>query len=199
MPVSRKFLAIATAVAIVSVLGIVGVYAVHVALRGDEPHRPHLTVYSAGNTVEADAYQYCDLSKLSEVTERWADRQPLTPEQEIEASLEFAGTCDPEGEPALVNIRQGGTVQISLPGEIAGAPWSLLAIYEDEAGSMADVIDDMHRPSERRSVSLPAFTDDGLALRIVEIKLPMGIVDAATGEQAIVSHATWAVHTQISG
>lgn len=197
MPVSRKFLAGVGAAAVVIVLGIAAVIAAQVALRGDDPHRPHLTVYSAGNTDTIDAYQYCDLRKLAEVTQRWQDQQPLTPEQEIQASLEFASTCDPQGEPGLINIQRGGTVQISLPGEISGSPWSLLAVYEDAEGTMTDIIDDMHRPNERRSVSLPAVNDEGMALRIVEVKLPMGIVDPTTGEEAIVSHATWAVHTQV--
>ncbi|MBB3039368.1 DUF2771 domain-containing protein [Hoyosella altamirensis] len=197
MPVSRKFIAIVAAVAVVSALGVAAVIAAQAHFRGDEPHRPHLTVYSAGNAKEVDAFQYCDLVKLAEVSQRWAEQQPLSPEQEIEATIDFADTCDPEGQPALINIRPDETVQISLPKEIAGAPWSLLALYEDNEAREIDVIDDMHRPSERRSVSLPTFNDDGLALRIVEIKLPMGIVDAATGEQSIVSHATWAIHTQI--
>ncbi|GGC73130.1 DUF2771 domain-containing protein [Hoyosella rhizosphaerae] len=192
-----KFLAIATAVMVVAVLGIAATIGLHVRFEGDAPHRSTVSVYASGQTTVVEPLAYCDLAALGEIDRKYRGVEISTPAQNAELQAAQSAACDPTGTPPIINANAGDTVQMSLPKEISGAPFNFLALYGSLNGTF-DVVEINHSPGERRSLSLPTVDDQGLPLSVVEFKLPMGVINPETGQEQFVPHAVWSFGVAVS-
>lgn len=122
---------------------------------------PEVTWYSDGETVVVGPQVYCS----TQLTD-----------------------CEPAGRAAQLSVPPGDVLQVSLPTDIADAPWRMLTAYVDASGTN-QVLDRYYAPGERLAVTvgLPEQAD---VLQFVEIQLPSAGVDA-DGNQ--VARATWSV------
>lgn len=153
-------------IAVIAVaLLIVGVafVAVMVQLVGSADRKlPEITAYAYGKSVTVEPTQHCNLY-LEDCIEN-----PL-------ATLDV-----PPGEP----------LQLSLPTDIADAPWRLIAVYGDV--DTGRILDDniIFEPGQRLAVTVPA--DPTLQLLGIEVQLPSAVVDEA-GKS--IAHAVWGLQT----
>ncbi|NIL76739.1 DUF2771 domain-containing protein [Rhodococcus sp. Eu-32] len=165
-PKTKKILAIGAAAAVVVLVAFVGVLALLV--RDAPSGRPSITAFADGRTIDVQPYLYCPVD------------QPL---------------CGSDGESVTLPVREGRPLQLSLPSEIASAPWILAAVYSDESGSDAVETDTLYLPDSTSAVTVPPVDDQGRALLGVEVRLPSGVIDTDTQQEEIVSHAIWSIAT----
>lgn len=165
---SRALLALAAIVVLAVAAGTV--VAIVMGLRNADDGPPEITAYADGRTVNVPPYRYCPI------------QEPL---------------CEsPEGPTESMPVREGHPLQLSLPKQISEAPWLLAAFYLSPSGLVeADSwygFDDVPSPA---AVTVQPFDAQGRQLVGVEVRLPTGIVDVETGEEAIISHAVWSIAT----
>ncbi|MEO6882154.1 MAG: DUF2771 family protein [Mycobacteriaceae bacterium] len=89
-------------------------------------------------------------------------------------ALDFR-SCVPAGLPARLDVPPGDPLQISLPAEIFNAPWRLITIYVDAAGTQR-TRDQYYAPGAQLAVTVRP--GPGEVLQGVEIQLPSGATDA---------------------
>lgn len=140
------------------------------------PTRPQVTFFAAGNTVMAKPYRYCDVRVTR--CESHDDHQ---------VALQV-----PPGEP----------VQISVPGQVTDAPWTVVIQYRDASGAQ--------RPPKRVATFVPnqryAYTvhppAPGAQLETVEVQeagaafafTPQGkLVEGPNGAPQLSTRAVWSL------
>ncbi len=97
--------------------------------------------------------------------------------------------CD-ESPLAQLPMRSGYPLQISLPREIADAPWRLITAYRTTTGEDR-VTETYYRPGQRLAVTVTP-PDPSDQLTGVEIQIPSSVIDPDGTPRA---RATWAVRT----
>lgn len=127
-----------------------------------EPRLPEITAYAHGTSVTVAPEQYCNVYLEDCVT----------------------------GEMSMLDVPAGYPLQLSLPSEIADAPWRLLAVYDDLRTGQRFIEGVMVAPGERRAMTVPA--DPSVQLLGIEIQLPSALVDEY-GEP--IAHAVWSLRT----
>lgn len=128
--------------------------------RADE--LPEITFYADGHTVVQGPLRYCD--------------------------LEFLDCVD--GAIGDLAVPPGYPLQISVPSEVADAPWRLITVYGAADGTV-QTQDQYFRSGERLAVTV-RLDDPQAQLLGVEIQLPSGATDDAGNP---FSRATWSLRT----
>ena len=122
---------------------------------------PEISAYSHGHTVRVGPYRYCAV---------------LNPTD-----------CEVFEDQGELRVTERGAVQLSVPPEIAKAPWVLLRQYED-----SDVVEEF-RPDTRLAVTIPTVDPRLGKLNGVAVLLPTLI--RVDGEEVPAPHAEWSVRT----
>lgn len=94
------------------------------------------------------------------------------------------------GATAQLPVPPGSPLQISLPTDIADAPWRLLTSYRTPSGS-DEIEQTYYRPGQRLAVTVTP-PDPRDQLTGVEIQLPSGATDPQGNP---IARATWSVRT----
>ncbi|MBY6365366.1 DUF2771 family protein [Rhodococcoides corynebacterioides] len=157
--------------ALVAVVGVAFVVVVGRAIV-DAPDRvPRVSAFADGRFAEVEPFRYCPV------------QEPL---------------CEYEGTTAVLPVREGHPLQLSLPGEISESPWGFAAVYQNPETGEAGEVDDYFAPGTRNTLTVEP-TRDGLDLVGVEVRLPSGVIDVDTNQEEIVSHAIWSIATTPEG
>ncbi|WP_072805283.1 DUF2771 domain-containing protein [Rhodococcoides yunnanense] len=165
-PKTKKVLAIGAVGAVVVVVAFVAVLAL--LIRDAPEHRPAVTAFADGRTIDVEPYLYCPVD------------EPL---------------CDSDGASATLPVRENQPLQLSLPAEISSAPWILAAVYAHPDGADAVETDTLYLPDTTLALTVPPLDDAGRALLGVEVRLPSGVIDSDTQQEEIISHAIWSIAT----
>ena len=126
------------------------------------PEHPEISAYSHGQLVRVGPYRYCEV---------------LNPTD-----------CDTPRTDGELAVDPRHAVQLSVPPEIARAPWILVRSYEG-----SDVIDEF-RPDTKLAVTIPTVDPHRGRLFGVAVQLPTLVRDEA-GNEFPVPHAEWSVRT----
>lgn len=152
---------IAALVAVV-VLASVGTGVLIWRLSGDNaPRFPEISAYSHGQLVRVGPYRYCEV---------------LNPTR-----------CEVFEDQGELPVTERHAVQLSVPPEIARAPWVLLRQYED-----SEVIEEF-RPNTRLAVTIPTVDPRRGKLTGLAVLLPTLV--RIDGEEVPAPHAEWSVRT----
>jgi hypothetical protein len=126
------------------------------------PEHPEISAYTDGQLITVGPYRYCDVLDLN--------------------------NCEiPETMGELV-VDGRHPVQLSVPPEIARAPWQLGRAYED-----SDVVDEF-RPDSRLAVTIPTVDPHRGKLTGIVVQLPTLVRDEE-GNEFPLSHAEWSIKT----
>lgn len=123
---------------------------------------PEISAYAQGHLARVGPYRFCEVLNPTDCT------TPAT-----------------QGE---LPINGRHPVQLSVPPEIAKAPWVLLRAYEDDA-----VVQEF-RPGARLAVTIPTVDPRRGRLTGIAVQLPTLVRDEA-GNEFPVPHAEWSVRT----
>lgn len=162
----------------VALLVLAGVTAglVAVAVRNAPEHDPEITAYAYGRTVTVPPYHYCDVR--------------LVEGQRLEMS-----DCR-SGESVDLAVPQGYPLQISLPPDIAEAPWLAQLVYALPSGDIVDrVVSRNDYPKGAVAITIDSQPLPELRLIGVEFQLPVPAIDEQ-GRESTVPHATWSIRTE---
>jgi hypothetical protein len=130
--------------------------------RDRAPEHPEISAYSRGQLVRVGPYRYCEVLNPTKCENPQADGQ--------------------------LTVDRRHPVQLSVPAEIARAPWILVRSYES-----ADVVDEF-RPNSRLAVTIATVDPHRGKLFGVAVQLPTLVRDEA-GNEFPVPHAEWSVRT----
>ncbi|MBF6413697.1 DUF2771 domain-containing protein [Nocardia cyriacigeorgica] len=162
---ARTIVALFTAGVLVLSTAFVGVLTVLV--RNAEEHDPEITAYAHGRTVTVAPFMYC--------TVRMEDCR--------------------YGETVSLEVPPGYPLQLSLPNEIAEAPWLIQQVYALPSGEeIAKVRRHTEFPDGVRAITVESQPEPDLRLVGVEMQLPILARDE-TGAEFYVPHAAWSIRT----
>lgn len=123
---------------------------------------PQVSAYSRGTTVRMDPYLYCNVINLNE--------------------------CVTDSAQEQLSVSEDYPVQLSVPTEIARAPWRLLKVYADERNTTTTSF----RPGTHLAVTVPTFEPRrGRVIGLV-VQL-LTLVQDETGELRDLPHAEWSL------
>jgi hypothetical protein len=151
----------AMAIVVVVASAVTGVLIWRLAAHPPAKH-PEISAFSHGELVRVGPYRYCEVLNPTDCE---------TPKIDGELAV------DPKH-----------TVQLSVPPEIAKAPWVLVRSYEG-----ADVVDEF-RPDTKLAVTIPTVDPHRGRLFGIAVQLPTLVRDEA-GNEFPVPHAEWSVRT----
>ncbi|APB01809.1 DUF2771 family protein [Nocardia seriolae] len=184
---TRTIAALAGAALLVFVAAVAAV--VTIAVRQADKPDPEITAYAHGKSASVNPFLYCDL-QISK------DRLAM-------------GKCDSSGAISDLDVPPGSTVQLSLPKEIANAPWELLIGYR-LPGNRADgdiltsknpwrLSGKPERDKDAKwdkplTVTIKTPANEHVRLAIMELHLPIPARDEK-GNEGVISRGIWALHT----
>ncbi|WP_092529386.1 DUF2771 family protein [Amycolatopsis arida] len=105
------------------------------------PPEPAVTFYADGDTVRTEPLIHCDA---------------------------LVRQCEQGGEPARLAVRPGRPVQISVPADVAEAPWVVNVQYLDAAGEPRPVRQEFFSPGTQHAHTVTAGPGDQLL--VVEVQ-----------------------------
>ena len=158
---TKKTLALIVVVLIIVLVAFVAVLTVLIRDAGE--HRPEVTAYAHGKSITVPPLRYCNL---------------------------YLEDCV-DGELAELDVPADYPLQLSLPPEIANAPWRLITVFEGPTGELVTE-ERYYAPGEAAAVTVRSTQHPSLQLNGVEIQLPSAVIDEEGLPQA---HATWAIKT----
>lgn len=151
------------------------------------PKKRSLALVLSSLAVLVGASACSSSTELPEIT-YYADYTTTVAGPTTYCSLDFVNCST--GSTAQLAVPIGSPLQISLPTDIANAPWRMLTTYRTAAG--ADEIEQRYfRPGERLAVTVTP-PDPRDQLTGVEIQLPSGATDTDGNP---IARATWSVRT----
>ena len=109
---ARTKITVAVLATILVVTGVAFVTTMYLILRDVKREPPWLHAYANGRVIEVDPFQYCPLAEPGE-----------TPPDCIDGGIED------------IAVPRDGTLLLSLPADLADAPWRLIAVYLAPDGS----------------------------------------------------------------
>lgn len=154
---TKKIVALATVGLLVVAVAFTAV--VTLLVQNAQTHPPSLTAYTHGETVQVPPLQYCDLN-LEE--------------------------CE-EGSVTEFPVPVGYPLQISLPTDIANAPWRMIIQYRDSQGN--EVFEERSHDSGPSSAITIESTADRQLL-VAELQLPSAVIDE---QGRSIAHAIWSI------
>ena len=134
---------------------------------GDEP-LPQISAYSKGTTIRVGPYLYCNVVDLRD--------------------------CESTGVAGVLEVDERYPVQLSVPRAIAGAPWRLLKVYQDERNSTVTA----YRPDTALAVTVPTVDPERGRLAGLVVQL-LTLVQDENGELRDLPHAEWSVRLVFPG
>ncbi len=151
------------ALAVVALLASIGTAVLVWRLSSDsDPHLPEISAYSRGELTRVGPYRVCEVLDPTDCV--------------VPAS---------QGE---LTVTGRHPVQLSVPQEVAKAPWVLLRAFED-----GDRVEEF-RPASRLAVTIPTVDPQLGRLRGIAVQLPTLVRDQ-DGNEFPVPHAEWSVRT----
>jgi Protein of unknown function (DUF2771) len=133
------------------------------AIRDSDERLPQITAYSYGETITVAPAEYCGFD-LTDCT---------------------------QGNLAVLDVPAGQPLQLSLPKEIADAPWRLVMVYQGPEGKL-EPQERYYRSGEADAVTVVSDRSPAWQLNGVEIQLPSAVVDENGLPHA---RAVWAIKT----
>jgi hypothetical protein len=130
--------------------------------RDHTPQLPEISAYSHGQLTRVGPYRFCEV---------------LNPTD-----------CMTPGEQGELPVTGRFPIQLSIPQDIARAPWVLLRAYEDD-----DLIEEF-RPGTTLAVTIPTVDAQRGRLTGIAVQLPT-LVRNEAGDEFPVPHAEWSVRT----
>ncbi|MRH91420.1 DUF2771 family protein [Nocardia sp. SYP-A9097] len=182
-PNARTIVALSAALLVVAVAYVAVI--VVVAHRASEPE-PEITAYAHGHAVTVAPFMFCD---------------PKVAKGQIDLN-----DCSTSEAISTLDVPPGSPLQISLPKEIANAPWRMKLWYRipgDNVAVGAFSYDDYKKGlvnTEVKSdgtpyaITVPTPNDPQIKLAVAELYLPVPAMDAA-GNVGWVPSAIWSIHT----
>jgi hypothetical protein len=156
----KRLLAVLTAVAVLSAAATAAL--VWHLTRDHQPELPEISAFSHGEGTRVGPFQYCQVLDLND--------------------------CLPGGVQGELRVNDRDPVQLSVPSEIAKAPWRLLQVYEDPADTTLSVF----RPDARLAVTIPTVDPQRGRLTGIAVQL-LTLVQDQSGEVFEAPHAEWSV------
>lgn len=130
--------------------------------RDQGPHLPEISAYSQGHLTRVGPYRFC---RVFDPTD-----------------------CIVPADQGELPVTGRQPVQLSIPGEIARAPWVLLRTYEDD--DLVEIVP----PDTKLAVTIPTVDAQRGRLTGIVVQLPTWVRDEA-GNEFPVPHAEWSVQT----
>lgn len=111
------------------------------------------------------------------------------PAQYCDIALE---DCDDPGVPVDLAVPAGTPLQITVPPDVASAPWHVVFTYRDDAGQQVDERSPLFAPDERSlyTLQLPSATARLLEVQVQQFG-PAPEIDPATEEIEFPVRASW--------
>ncbi|GAA5066057.1 DUF2771 domain-containing protein [Nocardia callitridis] len=188
---ARKIVALLAAGLLVVTVAFVGVLAVLIN-RADEPD-VMITAYAHGKTIDVAPFGYCDVSMRECRILPEGDEATGTIFGELSCAQD-ASDCH-RGRTARLDVPAGYPLQLSLPKQIADAPWIAQAVYETASGdTVARVLSREDGPGETLALTIDSRPEPDLRLVGVEVRLPILARDE-TGQEFYPPHAAWSIST----
>jgi hypothetical protein len=130
------------------------------------PQDPEVTFYSGGKTVHVGPTQYCDLSV-----------------ENCQAHPEAAGA---------LRVRPGRPLQISVPGQVADSPWTVLFTYRNAKGEPQPDTRTKIFPAGTQYAYTLVLPNPGDQLESVEVQVSGNRIEITDeGEIQFVTRGTW--------
>ena len=136
--------------------------------RGGGEQLPQISAYSKGTTIRVGPYLYCNVVDLRD--------------------------CESNGVAGVLEVDERYPVQLSVPRAIAGAPWRLLKVYQDERNSTVTA----YRPDTALAVTVPTVDPERGRLAGLVVQL-LTLVQDENGELRDLPHAEWSVRLVFPG
>ncbi|MFF0493053.1 DUF2771 domain-containing protein [Nocardia sp. NPDC003482] len=174
-PKTRLALALSAAGVLVVLVAVAAVVIVAVRHAGDK--EPTVTAYAHGRTVTVAPYRYCTVTRS-------------------DADGGLGLNCRPESaESVALETPPGYPVQLSLPLEIAQAPWAIRATYLRPDGTPEPrLLTYRDYPAETRAVTVNSLPEPGLRLGGLEVELLVPVRDQA-GNEGLAPYQAWSIKT----
>jgi hypothetical protein len=157
---SMKWLAISAVV----ILALAGGFGSWLLARGSGAKLPTISLFSHGQALRVGPYLYCNVVDLND--------------------------CQIPRDQGELLVERQHPVQLSVPVEIARAPWRLIEVYDDESDSPSRVF----RPDSQLAVTIPTFDPKRGRLRGIAVQL-LTLVEDPAGDLFDFPHAEWSVRT----
>ncbi|WP_330228293.1 DUF2771 domain-containing protein [Nocardia sp. NBC_00508] len=187
---ARTIVALVATALLVLTVAFVGVLAVLIR-NADEPDVT-LTAYAQGKTVTVRPFSYCAVNMQD---------CSILPEDTVEGTFFATLPCAPDrpdchrGRTAELDVPAGYPLQLSLPKEVAEAPWLAQLVYTLPSGERVDrVISRYDYPDRALALTIESKPEPDLRLIGVEFQLPILARDE-TGKEFYLPHATWSIST----
>lgn len=133
--------------------------------RNHGPQLPEVSAYTNGNLVRVGPFLYCEVLNLN--------------------------ACQAPGIQGLLPVDDGHPIQLSVPAQVARAPWRLLQVYENPIDTTVSVF----RPDSRLAVTIP--TVDPQRGRITGIAVQLLTLVMTPDQQLLeLPHAEWSIQAQ---
>lgn len=136
---------------------------------GEDRPPPAVTFAAGAATVDAGPTQYCELDLTS---------------------------CAEPGTPAQLAVPAGTPLMITVPAEVASAPWHVVFTYRDDTGQQIDERSRLFPPDERTvyTLELPTPTTRLLEAQVQQFG-PAPAINEETGEIEFPVRASWVLRT----
>ncbi|MBF6165424.1 DUF2771 domain-containing protein [Streptomyces gardneri] len=187
---TRTIAALVAAALLVLTVAFAGVLAVLIR-DADEPDVT-LTAYAHGKTITVRPFSYCA------VTMRDCS---ILPAENVAGTVFATLSCAPDtpdchrGRTVELEVPAGYPLQLSLPKQVADAPWLAQLVYLLPNGEKVDrVISRNDYPDRALALTIDSKPEPDLRLIGVEFQLPILARDE-TGREFYVPHATWSIST----
>lgn len=162
----RAIGALVVAALLVFTVAFVGVLVVLV--RNADEHDPVITAYAHGKTVDVTPYVYCTV-KMEDCR---------------------------YGQTIELKVPKDYPLQLSLPKQVADAPWLAQLVYALPNGDRIDrVISHANFDAGALAVTIDSNPEPDLRLVGVELQLPILARDKDTGKEFYLPHAAWSIST----
>lgn len=153
------------ALVVVAVLASVGTgVLVWSVMRDRAPQQPEISVYSHGHLVRVGPFRYCEVLNLN--------------------------ACEVFATQGELPVTERDPVQLSVPTQIANAPWRLLRVYEESIDTTVSV----YRPDSQLAETVPTVDPQRGRLTGIVVQLLTLVLDPS-GQLQSVPHAEWSVRT----
>ncbi|WP_219417353.1 DUF2771 family protein [Pseudonocardia nigra] len=131
---------------------------------------PEVTFAAGGTTAVAQPTQYCDL-----------DLEDCTSDATA---------------PVTLAVPAGTPLQVTVPEDVASAPWHVVFSYTDAAGQQIDERSPLFAANERTewTLTLPAPTDELVEAQVQQFG-PAPAINEETGEIEFPTRASWVLRT----
>ncbi|MEV5540813.1 DUF2771 family protein [Saccharopolyspora shandongensis] len=135
------------------------------------PSEPQVTFYSHGNSVTVNPAQYCDATGQNCVT-------------------------PPENTVGDLRVPDRNPLQISVPGEVAAAPWQVVFIYRGLNGEQLDGRSQVFPPDSRHAYTLQVPPDGGRLEHVEVQKFSAVLTPGADGGVDFGIGGSWILNVQ---